>query len=69
MSEDAGNPVATSSQHEQELAALELTTHPTVKAAYRSVAETWLLPALGVRPDGMIASMPSAPPPITSSPV
>jgi len=42
MSEDAGNPVATSSQHEQELAALELTTHPTVKAAYRSVAETWL---------------------------
>ena len=42
MSEDAGNPVATSSQHEQELAALELTTHPTVKAAYRSVAEKWL---------------------------
>ena len=37
-----GDPVATASQHEQELAALELTDHPTVKAAYRSVAETWL---------------------------
>ena len=36
------DPVATASQHEQELAALELTEHPTVKAAYRSVAETWL---------------------------
>jgi hypothetical protein len=36
------NPVATASQHEQELAALELITHPAVKAAYRSVAETWL---------------------------
>ena len=42
MSEPTGDPVATMSQHEQELAALELTEHPTVKAAYRSVAETWL---------------------------
>jgi hypothetical protein len=38
----AQDPVATASQHEQELAALELTEHPTVKAAYRSVGETWL---------------------------
>ncbi len=36
------HPVATASQHEQELAALELIEHPTVKAAYRSVAQTWL---------------------------
>ena len=36
------DPVATASQHEQELAALELIGHPTVKAAYRTVAETWL---------------------------
>ncbi|OBK15579.1 DUF1214 domain-containing protein [Mycobacterium asiaticum] len=36
------NPVSTASQREQELAALELIEHPTVKAAYRSVAETWL---------------------------
>jgi hypothetical protein len=42
MSEYTGDPVATESQHEQELAALELTKHPTVRAAYRSVAETWL---------------------------
>jgi hypothetical protein len=42
MSEYTGDPVATESQHEQELAALELTRHPTVRAAYRSVAETWL---------------------------
>ncbi|MGH3638439.1 MAG: hypothetical protein ACRDUX_05350 [Mycobacterium sp.] len=42
MSEHTGDPVATASQHEQELAALDLTEHPTVKAAYRSVAETWL---------------------------
>lgn len=42
MTEFTGDPVATASQHEQELAALELTSHPTVKAAYRSVAETWL---------------------------
>ncbi|CAN5637403.1 hypothetical protein BH10ACT9_BH10ACT9_39560 [soil metagenome] len=42
MSEFAGDPVATSEQHEQELAALALTAHPTVKAAYRSVADTWL---------------------------
>ncbi|WP_231395987.1 hypothetical protein [Mycobacterium sp. URHD0025] len=34
--------IATAEQHEQELAALELTEHPTVKAAYRSVADTWL---------------------------
>ncbi|MCW2513371.1 MAG: hypothetical protein JWR11_2413 [Mycobacterium sp.] len=42
MNEHTGDPVATASQHEQEVAALELTGHPTVKAAYRSVAETWL---------------------------
>lgn len=36
------DPVATASQHEQELTALELIGHPTVKAAYRTVAETWL---------------------------
>ena len=39
MSDD---PVATASQHAQELAALELIEHPTVKAAYHNVAETWL---------------------------
>ena len=42
VSDFAGHPVATGSQHEQELAALELTTHSTVRAAYRSVAENWL---------------------------
>jgi hypothetical protein len=42
MSDDTGDPVATASQHEQELAALELTEHPTVRAAYREVAQTWL---------------------------
>ncbi|CAN5183467.1 hypothetical protein BH11ACT7_BH11ACT7_07580 [soil metagenome] len=42
MAEFTGDPVATTEQHEQELAALELTAHPTVKAAYRRVAETWL---------------------------
>ena len=36
------DPVATVSQHEQELAALDLIEHPTVRAAYRTVAETWL---------------------------
>lgn len=36
------HPVATASQHEQELAALELMEHPTVRAAYDKVAETWL---------------------------
>ena len=36
------DPVATTSQHQQELAALDLIEHPTVKAAYRRVAETWL---------------------------
>jgi hypothetical protein len=39
MTED---PVATASQHEQEVAALELIEHPTVTAAYRTVAEKWL---------------------------
>jgi hypothetical protein len=42
MSDFTGDPVATASQHEQELAALELINHPTVKAAYQSVAEKWL---------------------------
>ncbi len=42
MTDFTGDPVATASQHEQELAALELTAHPTVQAAYRSVAENWL---------------------------
>jgi hypothetical protein len=42
MTEFAGDPVATAEQHEHELAALELTKHPTVQAAYRSVAENWL---------------------------
>ena len=42
MSDFTGDAVATASQHEQELAALELISHPTVKAAYRSVAEKWL---------------------------
>jgi len=36
------HPVATQSQHEQELAALDLIEHPIVKDAYRTVAETWL---------------------------
>jgi hypothetical protein len=36
------DPVATASQHDQELAALGLTEHPTVRAAYREVARTWL---------------------------
>ncbi len=36
------HPVATDEQHAHELAALELVEHPTVRAAYRSVAETWL---------------------------
>src|SRR5271170_7527805 len=36
------DPVATAAQHEQELAALELIEHPVVKAAYQTVAETWL---------------------------
>jgi hypothetical protein len=34
--------VSTASQRAQELAALDLVEHPTVKAAYQSVAETWL---------------------------
>src|ERR1700692_870977 len=36
------DPVSTVSQREQELAALELIEHPTIKAAYRTVAQTWL---------------------------
>src|ERR1700753_1853733 len=36
------DPVATAAQHEQELAALDLIEHPVVKAAYQTVAETWL---------------------------
>ncbi|WP_435768911.1 hypothetical protein [Nocardioides sp. SYSU DS0651] len=36
------HPVATAEQHEHELAALDLVQHPTVRAAYASVAETWL---------------------------
>lgn len=39
---EAPNPIATPEQHAHELAALELVQHPTVKAAYASVAETWL---------------------------
>ena len=42
MTEFTGDPVATASQHDQEIAALELTRHPTVRAAYRDVAEKWL---------------------------
>jgi hypothetical protein len=38
----ADDPVATAAQHEHELAALELTEHPTVQAAYRAVGEKWL---------------------------
>lgn len=38
----SADPVATASQHEQELAALDLIEHPTVKAAYTEVAQTWL---------------------------
>ena len=36
------HPVATAEQHAHELAALQLIEHPTVRAAYASVAETWL---------------------------
>lgn len=39
---DSSHPVATAEQHAHELAALELIDHPTVRAAYRDVAETWL---------------------------
>jgi hypothetical protein len=42
MTDFTGDPVATASQHEQELAALELTTHPVVRTAYTRVAENWL---------------------------
>jgi hypothetical protein len=34
--------IATAAQHEQELAALDLIEHPVVKAAYQTVAATWL---------------------------
>src|ERR1700753_4509672 len=36
------DPVATAAQPKQERRALDLIEHPTVKAAYQSVAETWL---------------------------
>ena len=36
------DPISTASQREQELAAVDLIEHPTVKAAYQAVAETWL---------------------------
>ncbi|GAA4709131.1 hypothetical protein [Nocardioides conyzicola] len=36
------HPIATGEQHAHELAALELVQHPTVRAAYAEVAETWL---------------------------
>lgn len=36
------HPVATPEQHEHELAALELTQHPVVKAAYAEVGDRWL---------------------------
>jgi hypothetical protein len=42
MVDDPVSPVSTASQREQELAALDLIAHPTVKAAYKTVAETWL---------------------------
>ncbi len=42
MLDDPVSPISTRSQREQELAALDLIEHPTVKAAYQSVAETWL---------------------------
>ena len=45
------DPVATASQHEQELAALDLIEHPTVKAAYRSVGRDLAGPREGVRRD------------------
>ena len=48
------HPVATAEQHAHELAALELVEHPTVRAAYRSVAETWLV--AGPRPPTRCAS-------------
>ena len=48
MAEDA---VATASQHAQELAALELIEHPTVKAAYRDVARDLARPGEGLASD------------------
>ena len=39
------HPVATPTQHEHEREALELTRHPTVRAAYERVASHWLAKA------------------------
>ncbi len=50
------HPVATAEQHAHELAALELVEHPTVRAAYRTVAETWLSRAKAVRRHASSAS-------------
>ena len=36
------HPIATPEQHEQELAALELTRHPAVARAYKEVHDHWL---------------------------
>ena len=36
------HPIATPEQHAHELAALELTQHPTVRKAYDSVRDHWL---------------------------
>lgn len=38
----AEHPVATTMQHEHELAALELIEHPTVRKAYEEVGDRWL---------------------------
>ena len=61
MTEHTGDPVATASQHEQELAALELIEHPTVQAAYHSVAETWLGAGQAVRGDARSGSTTPSP--------
>ena len=50
------HPVATAEQHAHELAALELVEHPTVRAAYRTVAETWLVARQGLRRDARTGS-------------
>ncbi|WP_422745780.1 hypothetical protein ACN27E_25435 [Mycobacterium sp. WMMD1722] len=42
MTDFTEDPVATAEQHAQELAALDLIEHPTVRAAYARVAENWL---------------------------
>ena len=41
----ANHPVATAEQHEHERYAVELTEHPTVRAAYESVKKHWLASA------------------------